>query len=115
MFSHELRTPIAGIRLNLELLEQQSPQEIMPLIARLDSMQRTIDQLLTMARLEQKMVMGLQTPVDLVNDVILPAQNGRSGICYRRTGGSVISARFAYVVGDKTLLVSQQHAIWLKM
>jgi two-component system sensor histidine kinase BasS len=103
--SHELRTPIAGIRLNLELLEQQSPQEIMPLIARLDSMQRTIDQLLTMARLEQKMVMGLQTPVDLVNDVILPAQNEfRELLQARGLAVQLFLPDSAYIVGDKTLL-----------
>lgn len=70
--SHELRTPIAGIRLNLELLGQEHPDEVEPLIQRLDSMQRTIEQLLTMARLEQNMVMHISQSVDLVNDVVRP-------------------------------------------
>ncbi len=103
--SHELRTPIAGIRLNLELLESQSPEEIKALISRLDGMQRTIDQLLTMARLEQKMVMGLQTPVDLVSDVILPAQNECRELLQVR--GQTVALSLpdtAYVIGDKTLL-----------
>lgn len=103
--SHELRTPIAGIRLNLELLEPQSPQEVGALIARLDGMQRTIDQLLTMARLEQKMVMGLQTPVDLVGEVILLAQNEYQELLQGRGQTVVLSLpASAYVIGDKTLL-----------
>ena len=103
--SHELRTPIAGIRLNLELLEQQLPQEITPLIARLDGMQRTIDQLLTMARLEQKMVMGQQTSVDLVSQIILPAQNEYQELLQKRGQSVALSLPdTAYVIGDKTLL-----------
>jgi two-component system sensor histidine kinase BasS len=73
--SHELRTPIAGIRLNLELLGQDHPEEVEPLIQRLDSMQRTMEQLLTMARLEQNMVMHISQSVDLVSDVIQPITN----------------------------------------
>lgn len=103
--SHELRTPIAGIRLNLELLALQHPSEIAPLIVRLDSMQKTIEQLLTMARLEQKMVMGLQTSIDIVQDVILPLESELVELL--RPRGLALTLQLpdaAFVVGDKTLL-----------
>lgn len=69
--SHELRTPIAGIRLHLELLESSAPEQIKPLIQRLDQMQHSIDQLLTIARTEQTFVSGSLNEIDLVNDVLL--------------------------------------------
>ena len=103
--SHELRTPIAGIRLNLELMALEHPQDVAPLISRLDSMQRTIDQLLSMARLEQQMVMGLQTSVDLVQEVILPLQRELAELLEAR--GMKLSFQLpesVRVVGDKTLL-----------
>lgn len=103
--SHELRTPIAGIRLNLELMALEHPQDVVPLISRLDSMQRTIDQLLSMARLEQQMVMGLQASVDLVQEVILPLQRELAELLQAR--GMTLSFQLpesVRVVGDKTLL-----------
>ena len=103
--SHELRTPIAGIRLNLELMALEHPQDVAPLISRLDSMQRTIDQLLSMARLEQQMVMGLQASVDLVQEVILPLQRELAELLQAR--GMTLCFQLpesARVVGDKTLL-----------
>jgi two-component system sensor histidine kinase BasS len=103
--SHELRTPIAGIRLNLELIALQHSEDVTPLINRLDSMQRTIDQLLAMARLEQQMVMGLQNSVDLVQEVILPQQ--RELIELVQENHMTLSfelPKTAFVVGDKTLL-----------
>ncbi len=103
--SHELRTPIAGIRLNLELMALEHPQDVAPLISRLDSMQRTIDQLLSMARLEQQMVMGLQASVDLVQEVILPLQRELAELLQVR--GMTLCFQLpesARVVGDKTLL-----------
>jgi len=103
--SHELRTPIAGIRLNLELLALDHPQEIMPLINRLDGMQHTIEQLLAMARLEQQMVMGLESRVDLVQDVILPLQHELSELLRSRGQSLVLQIpESMIVVGDKTLL-----------
>ncbi|WP_051449050.1 two-component system sensor histidine kinase PmrB [Tolumonas lignilytica] len=103
--SHELRTPIAGIRLNLELLALQHPEEIKPLIARLDSMQHTIEQLLTMARMEQQMVMGLQTQVDLVQDVVLPLKNELAEMLRSQEQTLQIDCPSSLTVeGDATLL-----------
>ena len=103
--SHELRTPIAGIRLNLELLSMQLPEETAPLIARLDDMQRTIDQLLTMARLEQKIVTGFHSVVDLVQDVILPSESELQELL--QAGNQTLRLSLpdsAYITGDAILL-----------
>jgi two-component system, OmpR family, sensor histidine kinase BasS len=103
--SHELRTPIAGIRLNLELLALHHPQDILPLINRLDGMQHTIEQLLVMARLEQQMVMGLRSQVDLVQDVILPLQHELSELLGSNRQHLLLKMPASMIViGDKTLL-----------
>lgn len=103
--SHELRTPIAGIRLNLELLAIQHTEDVTPLINRLDGMQRTIDQLLAMARLEQQMVMGLQSEIDLVQDVVRPLQRELLElVVVNHMTLNFQLPEHAPIVGDKTLL-----------
>lgn len=72
--AHELRTPLAGIKLNLELLQSEGVPGVTPLIARLDDLHRSVAQLLQMARLEPKFVMGLQEQLELVGSVIHPLQ-----------------------------------------
>ena len=72
--AHELRTPLAGIKLNLELLASEGVAGVAPLIARLDELHRSVAQLLQMARLEPKFVMGLQEQLELVSLVIHPMQ-----------------------------------------
>ena len=72
--AHELRTPLAGIRLNLELLQQDGIEGISPLIARLDGLHRTVEQLLSMARLERNIIAGVSNEVDLISEVILPLE-----------------------------------------
>lgn len=104
--SHELRTPIAGIRLNLELMALENNEEIQPLIHRLDDMQRTIEQLLTMARLEQNLVMGLTGQVDLVNDVIRHGKNEWSELLASNQLTMNLSLPATAIInGDKTLLL----------
>ncbi|MCD8548312.1 MAG: two-component system sensor histidine kinase PmrB [Aeromonadaceae bacterium] len=70
--AHELRTPLAGIKLTLELLERDGVTAVTPLIARLDDLHRSVAQLLEMSRLEPKFVMGLQEELELVSGVIEP-------------------------------------------
>lgn len=48
--AHELRTPLAGVRLHLELLAKAHNVNVTPLIARLDQMMDSVSQLLQLAR-----------------------------------------------------------------
>lgn len=51
--AHELRTPLAGLRLHLELLAKVHGMGVDPLIQRLDQMTTSISQLLQLARVGQ--------------------------------------------------------------
>ncbi len=56
--AHELRTPLAGIRLHLELMAQSGVAQATPLIARIDQLMHTVEQLLMLARAGQAMAGG---------------------------------------------------------
>ncbi|MEM6162240.1 two-component system sensor histidine kinase PmrB [Erwinia sp. P6884] len=73
--AHELRTPLAGLRLHLELIERKHAISVTPLIQRLDQMTNSISQLLQLARTGQSFTSGNYQQVSLVHDVILPMQN----------------------------------------
>lgn len=68
--AHELRTPLAGIRLHLELYEQQHHIDCQPLLRRIDKMTQTIEQLLLLARAGQAFSSGRYQTVSLNHDVI---------------------------------------------
>lgn len=48
--AHELRTPLAGVRLHLELLAKTHHIDVAPLVARLDQMMESVSQLLQLAQ-----------------------------------------------------------------
>lgn len=70
--AHELRTPLAGIRLHLELLERNQKISCQELIERIDRLVNTVEQLLTLARASQKFITGDEKNIDLQQDVINP-------------------------------------------
>jgi len=70
--AHELRTPLAGIRLHLELQEKQYGTNNQPLIERVDNMSFTVEQLLMLARIRHDFSSGHYQQVKLTQDVILP-------------------------------------------
>lgn len=72
--AHELRTPLAGVRLNLELLAAKTPDEIEPLLNRLDLMMASIEQLLQLSRTSQRLLKGEGKTVDVMEEVIIPMQ-----------------------------------------
>ncbi|MCI4186112.1 two-component system sensor histidine kinase PmrB [Dickeya dianthicola] len=72
--AHELRTPLAGIRLSLELHEQTHHIDCQPLIKRVDHLTKTIEQLLLLARVGNELAAGHYESVSLIDDVIAPKQ-----------------------------------------
>ncbi|ACS84205.1 two-component system sensor histidine kinase PmrB [Musicola paradisiaca] len=72
--AHELRTPLAGVRLSLELHEQLHHIDCQPLIKRVDYLTKVIEQLLLLARVGNALAAGHYDNVSLVNDVITPKQ-----------------------------------------
>lgn len=73
--AHELRTPLAGLRLHLELIEKAHAINIGPLIQRLDQMTNSVTQLLQLARVGQSFSAGSYQRVELMADVILPLKD----------------------------------------
>jgi two-component system sensor histidine kinase BasS len=72
--AHELRTPLAGLRLHLELMAKSHSVMVEPLLQRLDQMTESIAQLLQLARVGQSFSAGSYQQVPLVKEVILPIQ-----------------------------------------
>ncbi|WP_409308589.1 two-component system sensor histidine kinase PmrB [Pectobacterium sp. B1J-3] len=72
--AHELRTPLAGIRLHLELHEQRHHIDCQPLLNRIDQMTKTIEQLLLLARAGQDFSAGQYQNISLLKDIISPIQ-----------------------------------------
>lgn len=70
--AHELRTPLAGLRLHLELLEKSHKIDVSHLILRIDQMTENVSQLLQLARVAQSFSAGSYQQVMLFRDVILP-------------------------------------------
>lgn len=73
--AHELRTPLAGVRLHLELMAQGGVPEATTLVQRIDQLMHTVEQLLMLSRTGQDFARGHYPPLDLISDVILAQQN----------------------------------------
>jgi len=70
--AHELRTPLAGIRLHLELMAQSGSPQASTLIDRIDQLMHTVEQLLMLARAGQAMASGHYDTVSWTNHIIAP-------------------------------------------
>lgn len=73
--AHELRTPLAGIRLHLELMSQSGNPQADSLIQRLDQLMHVVEQLLMLSRAGQALASGHYDTHDWVNDIIAPLQD----------------------------------------
>lgn len=72
--AHELRTPLAGIRLHLELQQSRHQVDNQPLIDRVDNMSFTVEQLLMLARIRHDFSSGHYQQVQLKQDVCFAQQ-----------------------------------------
>lgn len=70
--AHELRTPLAGIRLHLELMAQSGSQQATTLINRIDQLMHTVEQLLMLARAGQALASGHYDTVTWSEHIIAP-------------------------------------------
>ena len=104
--AHELRTPLAGVRLHLELLAKTHHVDISPLLARLDQMMASVSQLLQLARAGQSFSSGNYQQVKLLDDVIVPSYEELSTMLDQRQQTLLLpeSAVDFVVQGDATLL-----------
>jgi two-component system sensor histidine kinase BasS len=106
--AHELRTPLAGLRLHLELLAKVHGVGVDPLIQRLDQMTNSINQLLQLARVGQSFSAGSYQQVSLKEDVIKPLQNELETMLGQRQQKLVLVLNDkdgeAIVSGDATLV-----------
>ncbi len=72
--AHELRTPLAGLRLNLEMVDAELLPEKQIFIQRIDQLLLTIEQLLNLARAGNKLQSQEQILFNLQDEVIYPLQ-----------------------------------------
>ncbi|MGR5942704.1 two-component system sensor histidine kinase PmrB [Enterobacter sp. C4G1] len=70
--AHELRTPLAGIRLHLELMAQTGSAQAKTLISRIDQLMHTVEQLLMLARAGQAMASGHYDTLVWTENIIAP-------------------------------------------
>ena len=70
--AHELRTPLAGIRLHLELMAQSGSPQATTLISRIDQLMHTVEQLLMLARAGQAMASGHYETINWTDTIITP-------------------------------------------
>lgn len=70
--AHELRTPLAGLRLHLELMANKGVEQAPMLLERIDLLMHTIEQLLMLSRAGQALASGHYNTLAWTRDIIAP-------------------------------------------
>jgi len=103
--AHELRTPLAGVRLHLELMQQKGVEGSAMLIKRIDQLMHTIEQLLMLARAGQNFAKGHYEQVDMFKDVLEPLQDELVEMLAQRYQHLLVNNNKPIIVaGDAVLL-----------
>jgi len=103
--AHELRTPLAGLRLHLELLSRSKDIDVEPLLQRLDQMTASVTQLLQLARVGQSFSAGSYQHVWLIKDVVMPLREElETMLAARHQRMALQESEDIQVLGDVTLL-----------
>ena len=103
--AHELRTPLAGVRLHLEIMQKNGVEGSDTLISRIDLLMHTIEQLLMLARAGQNFAKGEYQQVDLISNVMMPLEEElREMLDERRQKLKIHLPPLAEIQGDAVLL-----------
>lgn len=102
--AHELRTPLAGLRLHLELLEQEGVKQGPMLVERIDQLMHVIEQLLMLSRAGQALASGHYHTLGW-HDVIDPLRQEMDELLALRQQHLIVNNMTVRTVqGDATLL-----------
>jgi len=102
--AHELRTPLAGLRLHLELLEQSGNELGTRLIERVDQLMHVIEQLLMLSRAGQMLASGHYQTLSW-QDIVRPLQQEMEELLALNQQKLIIQEQHSgHVQGDAVLL-----------
>jgi two-component system sensor histidine kinase BasS len=102
--AHELRTPLAGLRLHLELMAQQEIKQAPVLVARIDQLMHVIEQLLMLSRAGQALASGHYQTLNWQQDIFLPLKTEADELLRQRQQRLDWPQTDSSVQGDAVLL-----------